>query len=194
MEHENLGCTSLVQHSINTADSPPIKQPHRCVQLAKREEMRLPLDLATGRLPGKELPQMAPEFVVALQQQMEATRRQVLSNLHLVVQAMTRWYQLRARDAQYAVGGPHLAVQSPQEMSPHSEAAELLGTCEGPYTILQRLLAVTYKLGDGTSRRLRIVCVDRLWAAVEEGHFTWGQQGPPSSPDSEVEGEGGINN
>ncbi|MPC48586.1 hypothetical protein E2C01_042363 [Portunus trituberculatus] len=52
MKHENifsrgaqdLGCTSLVQHSINTADSPPIKQPHRCVPLAKREEMRIPLD------------------------------------------------------------------------------------------------------------------------------------------------------
>ena len=46
-------------------------------------EMRLPLDLATGRPPGEELPQMAPEFVVALQQRMEATRRQVSSNLRL---------------------------------------------------------------------------------------------------------------
>ncbi|MPC33272.1 hypothetical protein E2C01_026617 [Portunus trituberculatus] len=55
MEHEDVfsrdaqgfGCTLLVQHS-NTANSPPIKKPHRRVSLAKREEMRLPLDLATG--------------------------------------------------------------------------------------------------------------------------------------------------
>ncbi|MPC61240.1 hypothetical protein E2C01_055307 [Portunus trituberculatus] len=43
---------------------------------------------------------------------------------------------------------------------------------EGLYPILQRLLPVTYKLGDGTSRRLCIVHVDHLWAAVEGGYFT----------------------
>ncbi|MPC27110.1 hypothetical protein E2C01_020270 [Portunus trituberculatus] len=80
-------------------------------------------------------------------------------------------------------------------MRHHSEAAELLGMWKSPYTILQRLSAVTYKLGNGTSRRPRIGHV-----VVEEGHFTWGQQGPPSSPDSEVgsdsevEGEGEIDN
>ncbi|MPC94129.1 hypothetical protein E2C01_089281 [Portunus trituberculatus] len=53
---------------------------------------------------------------------------------------------------------------------------------------------------NGTSRRPRIVHVDRLWAVVEEGHFTWGQQGPPSSLDSEMgsdrkmEGGGEIEN
>ncbi|MPC93598.1 hypothetical protein E2C01_088732 [Portunus trituberculatus] len=25
-----------------------------------------------------------------------------------------------------------------------------------------------------------------MWAAVEEGRFMWGQQGPPSSPDNKV--------
>ena len=36
---------------------------------------------ATGRPPGEELPQTAPEFVVALQQQMEATRRATFASL-----------------------------------------------------------------------------------------------------------------
>ncbi|XP_045137192.1 uncharacterized protein LOC123519753 [Portunus trituberculatus] len=48
MEHEDifsrdaqdLGCTSLVQHSINMADSSPIMQPHHRVLLAKREEIQ----------------------------------------------------------------------------------------------------------------------------------------------------------
>ncbi|XP_045127734.1 uncharacterized protein LOC123514150 [Portunus trituberculatus] len=48
MEHEDvfsrhaqdLGCTSLLQYSINTADSLTIKQPHCCVLLAKRKEMQ----------------------------------------------------------------------------------------------------------------------------------------------------------
>ena len=37
---QDIGCTSMVQHSIDTADSPPIKQSHRCVPLAKRDEMQ----------------------------------------------------------------------------------------------------------------------------------------------------------
>ncbi|MPC16279.1 hypothetical protein E2C01_009100 [Portunus trituberculatus] len=51
-----------------------------------------------------------------------------------------------------------------------------------PYTALQRLAAVTYKLDIATSKRWRIVHVDRRWAVVEEGYL-WGQQGLPSSPD-----------
>ncbi|MPC96804.1 hypothetical protein E2C01_092082 [Portunus trituberculatus] len=55
MEHEDvfsrdaqdLCCTSLVQPA-DMADSQPRKQPHSSVPMAKREEMRLPLNLATG--------------------------------------------------------------------------------------------------------------------------------------------------
>ena len=36
----DLGCTSLVKHSIFTRDHPPIKQPTRRVAGAKREEMQ----------------------------------------------------------------------------------------------------------------------------------------------------------
>ncbi|MPC17327.1 hypothetical protein E2C01_010178 [Portunus trituberculatus] len=87
MEHEDvssrdaqdLGCTSLVQPS-NTADSQPRKQPYSSVPLAKREEMRLPLDLATVQTPEEKLPQRAHEVVVTLQQRMEATRRQVAND------------------------------------------------------------------------------------------------------------------
>ncbi|MPC33273.1 hypothetical protein E2C01_026618 [Portunus trituberculatus] len=114
---------------------------------------------------------------------MEATWRQVLSNLCFVGQAMTRWYQLAASNAQYAVGN-HFWLYNTRKK--RGLAPKLQSYWEGLYTILQRLSAVTYKLGDGTSRRPRIVHVDHLWAAVEEGHFMWGQQGPPLSPDSEV--------
>ncbi|MPC47342.1 hypothetical protein E2C01_041084 [Portunus trituberculatus] len=139
MEHEDvfsrdaqdLGCTSLVQAS-NMTDSPPMKQPHSSVPLAKREEMRLPLDLATRRTPEKELPQTAHELLVTLQQQMEATWRQVSNNRRLARQAMTRWYQLPDGDAKVCGGRSRLVVQSQQEMRHHSEeTGELLGTWEG---------------------------------------------------------------
>ncbi|MPC64056.1 hypothetical protein E2C01_058166 [Portunus trituberculatus] len=81
MEHEDvfsrdakdLGCMSLVQ-PYNMTDSQPRKQPHSSVPLAKRKEMKLPLDLTTERTPEEELPLMAHEVVVTLQQRMEATR------------------------------------------------------------------------------------------------------------------------
>ncbi|MPC48587.1 hypothetical protein E2C01_042364 [Portunus trituberculatus] len=103
---------------------------------------------------------------------MEATQRQVSRYLHLAGQTITRWYKLCARDAY----------------------CRATGNVGGPVHILQCLLAVTYKLGDSTSRRPCIVHIYHLWAAVEEGHFTWGQHGSPSSPDREVEGNRGIDN
>ncbi|MPD06360.1 hypothetical protein E2C01_102168 [Portunus trituberculatus] len=60
-----------------------MKQPHSSVLLAKREEMKLPLDLATGQPPEEELPQMAHELVVGWQQRIEAKRQQVSNNRHL---------------------------------------------------------------------------------------------------------------
>ena len=112
-------------------------------------EMRLPLNLATGRPPREELPRTAPEFVVVLQQRMEATRRQVSSNLRLAGQAMTRWYQSLVKDTQYAVGA-RVWLYNPRKK--RGLTPKLQSNWEGPYTILQRLSPITYKLGDGTRR------------------------------------------
>ncbi|MPC65088.1 hypothetical protein E2C01_059214 [Portunus trituberculatus] len=182
---QDLGCTSLVQPS-NFADSPLMKQSH------SREKMRLPLDLTTGRLAEEERPQMTQELVVTLQVRMEATRRQVSNNRHLARQAMTCWYQLRAGDTQYAVG------DHGWRYNPYKKRGTTLKRLETYWEHGKAVHPVTYKLDVGTSRWRRIVHVDRLWAAVEEGYFKWGQQGPPSSPnsevrtDSEVVGDGGI--
>ncbi|MPC57708.1 hypothetical protein E2C01_051695 [Portunus trituberculatus] len=193
MEHEDVfsqdaqdfGCRSLVQHSINTADSPPIKQPHRRVLLAKREEMRLPLDLATRSLPGEELPQTAPEL------RMEATRRQVSRNLRLAGQAMTRWYQLRARDAQYAVGD-RVWLYNPRKkrvLTLKLQSYWELRKASTPFCNDSRPSPTSWAMAQTACGLLRKKATSR-----------GGQQRPPSSPDSEmesnneVEGDGGIDN
>ncbi|MPC57317.1 Retrovirus-related Pol polyprotein [Portunus trituberculatus] len=63
---QDLGCTSLVQHSINTADSPPIKQPHRRVLLAKREEMQHMVEemAAQGSMERSDSPWSSPIVLV----------------------------------------------------------------------------------------------------------------------------------
>ncbi|MPC63623.1 hypothetical protein E2C01_057723 [Portunus trituberculatus] len=148
MEHENvfrrdaqdLGCTSLVQPS-NTVCSPLMKQPHFSVLLARREEMRLPLDLATGRPPEEELQQTAHEVVVILQQQMEATWRRVVNNRCLAGQTMTRRYQLHVGDAQNAVWDRGWRYKPRRK-----RGWRITGNVERPYTAPQRLAAVAYKL------------------------------------------------
>ncbi|MPC52585.1 hypothetical protein E2C01_046456 [Portunus trituberculatus] len=132
-------------------------------QMMFGREMQLPLDLVTERQHREELPQTAPEFVVALQQRMETTRRQVSNNLRLAGQAMTGWYQMCARDVQCAVGD-RVWLYNPRKK--RGLAQKMQSYWEGPYTILQRLSAVTYKLGNGTSRQPHILHVDRLWAGT----------------------------
>ena len=80
--------------------------------------------------------------------------------------------------------GDHVWLYNPRKK--RGLTLKLQSNWEGLYTILQRLLAVTATLGDGTRKRPRMVYVDRLGVAGEEGHFTWCRQGPPSTPDSEV--------
>ena len=110
---------------------------------------------------------------------------------------MTCWHQSLVKDTQYAVGD-RVWLFNPRKK--RGLTPKLQSNWEGPYTILQRLSAVTFKLGDGTPKRPRIVHVDRLWAAVEEGHFMWGRRDPSSTPDSEarsiskVEDNGQIDN
>ncbi|KAK8379094.1 hypothetical protein O3P69_019134 [Scylla paramamosain] len=84
--HE-IGRTSLVQHSINTADS-LIKQPPRR-------------------------------------------------------HSMSRWYQQRTRDVQYAVGD-HVWLFNPRRR--RGLAPKFQSHCEGPYTVLQPLSGVTYRI------------------------------------------------
>lgn len=133
--------------------------------------MRLPLDLVIGRPPGQELPASEPAFVAALQQRMEVTRQRVSQNLRVAGQAMWQWYQQRARGAQYAVGDK-VWLHNPQRK--HGLSPKLQSPWEGPYTVLQALSGVTYKISGGARRRPLIVRVDRLWTYAEPGQFTWG--------------------
>ncbi|MPC36926.1 hypothetical protein E2C01_030395 [Portunus trituberculatus] len=147
-----------------------MKQPHCSVLLARREEMRLPLDLVTGRPPEEELPQTAHKVVEMLQQRMEATRRQVANNRRLVGQTMTRRYQLHV----YAVWDRGWRYK------PHRKRGTTLKSLENYWergkAVNQRLAAVTYKLTLPQAS-------GRLWAVVVEEGCLWGQQRPPSSPD-----------
>ncbi|ROT65408.1 hypothetical protein C7M84_016621 [Penaeus vannamei] len=67
-------------------------------------EIRLPVDLATGKPPGEGLPVPHTEYVRTLQRRMEETRHRASQHLKIAGQAMGRRYNERARDAVYSHG------------------------------------------------------------------------------------------
>ena len=133
-------------------------------------EIRLPLDLTTGRPPGAVLPESAPEYVVTLRERMEATRQRVAQNLQLAGQAMFRWYLQRARGAQYAAGDL-VWLHNPRRK--RGLAPKLQSSWEGPYTVKTALSDVTYRLQGGPRNRVVVVHVDRLCPYHDTGQFTW---------------------
>ncbi|MPC68412.1 hypothetical protein E2C01_062612 [Portunus trituberculatus] len=177
--------------------SPPTRQIVRSVSLARREEMRMPLDLATGRPPEEELPQTAHEVVVMLQQWMEATWRQVVNNCRLTGQTMTRQYQLRAGDAQYAVWDRGWRYKPRRKRGITLKRLENYWECGKAVHRSATTHSCHLQADAVTSKQRRIVHVGRLWAVVVKKGCLWGQQRPPSSPDNEmrsdsVVGDGGM--
>ena len=150
-------------------------------------ELRLPLDLATGRPPGEELPASEPEYVAALHQRMEAARHQATRNLRMAGEAMARGYLRRARDAKYSAGDK-VWLHNPRRK--RGRAPKLQSPWEGPYTVEQPLSDVTYRIKGGARGRRLVVHVDRLWAFPGPGHFSWGQEEPVAAegPASDVAG------
>ncbi|MPC76697.1 hypothetical protein E2C01_071121 [Portunus trituberculatus] len=68
------------------------------------QEMRLPIDLATGRPPGEQLPSEVPDYVNEVQKRMLTTQDTLAANLQIVGQVMWGHYEKRMCGTQNAVG------------------------------------------------------------------------------------------
>ena len=117
-------------------------------------ELRLPLDLVTGRQLGEELPSTTLKYVATLQRRTEVTRQCVAQNLRVAGQAMALWYQQRSHDASYAVGDK-VWLHNPRRK--RGLAPKIQSPWEGPFTVLEALLDVTYKIKGGARRRTMVV-------------------------------------
>jgi len=150
-------------------------------------EIHLPVDLATGKLPDERLPAPHTEYVRTLQCRMEETRHQASQHLKMAGQAMWRRYNEWARDAMYCPGDQvwlHNPLRRPRK------SPKLQNPWEGPYTVTERISAVTYRIApSGSSQKTKVVHVDRLWRYSGEGVFTWGPRVGEHDSISDIEGE-----
>ena len=150
-------------------------------------ELRLPMDLVTGRPPDDEAPTVRTEYAVALQERLTEVHHQVRNNLQFAGEAMKRQYDRRTRTASF-VEGDQVWLHNPcrrKGLSP-----KLQSPWEGPYTVVEKITEVTFRIRGGVRARPKVVHVDRLWRYHGPGHYTWGSDENQPSEEVRPEAEG----
>lgn len=133
-------------------------------------ELRLPVDLATGRPPDVGLPTVTSGFAAALQEHLAEVHHQVRGKLRVAGRAMKDNYDRRMREVKYAVGD-RVWLHNPRRK--RGLSPKLQSPWEGPYTVIAVLSAVTYRIKRGR-KRSSVVHVDRLWRYHGPGRYSWG--------------------
>jgi len=99
---------------------------------------------------------------------------------------MGRRYNERARDAVYS-HGDQVWFHNPRKRP--GKSPKLQSPWEGPYTVVERISAVTYRIAPaGSGRRTKVVHVDRLWRHSGKGMFTWGPRVSDHDNNSDIVG------
>ena len=147
-------------------------------------EIRLPVDLITGRPPDEELPTVSTEYAVALQERLAEAHHQVRHNLKFAGESMKRLYDRGTKSAGFTEGDL-VWLHNPRKKKGLSP--KLQSPWEGPYTVVEPVSEVTYRITRGSRCRPRIVHVDRLWRYYGPGQYTWGS-GDDDDEDEEESG------
>ena len=137
-------------------------------------EIRLPVDLITGRPPDEELPTARTSYAVALQERLLEAHHQVRQNLKFAGESMKRLYDRGTKSTGFTEGDL-VWLHNPRRRKGLSP--KLLSPWEGPYTVLESISEVTYRIRRGPRYRAKIVHVDRLWRYYGPGQYTWGPGG-----------------
>ena len=147
---------------------------HTPARLMLGRELRLPVDLATGRPPQEEATPLATSYAQALQESMKSVHDHARRHLNTSGRSMKARYDDQAREAVFEAGD-RVWLHNPRRKKGLSP--KLQSPWEGPYDVIEALSDVTYRIRHGT-KRSRVVHVDRLWKYREEGVFSWrGERG-----------------
>ena len=138
-------------------------------------ELRLPVDLATGRPPDEDLPTITTKYAVALKERMEEVHHQVRNQLKLAGGAMKRLYDRGARPASF-YAGDRVWLHNPRRKKGLSP--KLQSPWEGPFNVTEKISEVTYCIRRGPRGGPKLVHVDQLWRYYGPGRFTWGTAEP----------------
>jgi len=139
-------------------------------------ELRLPVDLVTGRPPQDALALESTEYTRALRERMEDAHRHARRYLQAAGHSMKARYDARSREASF-VAGDQVWLHNPRRKKGLSP--KLQSPWEGPYDVVEVLSDVTYRIRRGARCRPRVVHVDRLWAYHGPGQYSWGTERYP---------------
>jgi hypothetical protein len=133
-------------------------------------ELRLPLDLLTGRPPDEELPGNPQQFVKELQENLAEVHHQVRENLKFTGNVMKRYHDVKAHKVCYTESD-RVWFYNPQRKK--GQSPKLMSPWEGPYTVVDRLSDVTFRIKGGPRAKCKVVHANRLWKYHGPGHYTW---------------------
>ena len=143
------------------------------------------MDLVTGRPPDEELPTVATEYAIALQRRLNEVHHSVRDQLKFAGESMRRHYDRNSKAAEFQVGDL-VWLYNPRRKKGLSP--KLQSPWEGPYTIVERVTEVTFRIRRGR-QRFKIVHADRLWEYQGDPHYTWDQTGAEAENELPLEGD-----
>ena len=148
-------------------------------QLMLSRELRLPLDLLLERPPGDERRSPA-DYVRSQSDQMRAVRTQVEKNLRTSAGTMKQRKDLKAT-LEPLEEGDKVWLYNPKRKK--GQSPKLSSSWDGPYLIVTRLSAVTYRIQRNRQAACRVVHFNRLWKAGGSPGFSWmGGSGADAAP------------
>ena len=143
-------------------------------RLMNGRELRLPSNVATGVPPEDEESRTITEYVEKIKRNLIEVHNHVRENLKIASGSMKQRFDAKASQA-ILEPGEKVWLYNPRRK--RGVCPKLSSDWEGPYTIVNRLSDVTYRIkGDGRSKP-KVVHFNRLWKMHCPAKFTWAREG-----------------
>ena len=139
-------------------------------QLMLGRELRLPLDLLFERPPDAQAQVSMPEYVKSQRDMMCTVRAQTEKNLSIAAGTMKRRTDVKATQ-EALEEGDEAWLYNPKRKK--GQSPKLSSPWEGPYRIIKRLSAVTYRIQRSRHAACKVVHFNRLWKARGSPRFSW---------------------
>ncbi|KAG7156436.1 hypothetical protein Hamer_G006200 [Homarus americanus] len=148
-------------------------------------ELRLPVDLLTGRSPNEELPEETISYVKGLLERLTEIHHQVRGALEFSGEVMKRNQDVKASQVCYK-DGDKVWLYNP--LRKKDQSPKLQSPWEGPYTALECLSDVAYRIRGRGSAQPKVVHANRLWQYHGPGQYTWedSEEKPPTTEENQT--------
>ena len=134
-------------------------------------ELRLPLDLLFERPPDAQHTPTTTEYVRVQRDRMRIVRAQTEDNLKVAAGTMKRRTDLKASSLDPLQENDEVWLYNPKRKK--GQSPKLSSPWEGPYRIVKRLSAVTYRIRKNRHAACKVVHFNRLWRIGGPSKFSW---------------------